>query len=103
MRFFNEQDFISYRDYLIKTVNEAAATLAEQDHSIKAILIGEFPDGRCRFVTVHPFIDAKHKHRPELDHYASLMLDLAPEGMSMYVMEIDQRAIANCGTAGDNH
>jgi len=88
MRFFSEQDFGSYRDYLIKTVNEAASTLISEDDTIKAILVGEFPDGRCRFVSVHPYTSQQHKHHPQFDHYAGLMLDLAPSGMSMFVLEV---------------
>ncbi len=102
MQYFSERDFISYRDYLIKSVNEVAAKLADQDHSIKAILVGEFPDGRCRFVTVHPFSEAKHKHHTQFDHYASLMLDLAPMGMSMFVVEVNHNAGTLAKTEGSN-
>jgi hypothetical protein len=93
MQFFDEQDFVTYRDYLIKSVNETASAMAAQDETIKAFLIGEFPDGRCRFVTVHPYTSNQHKHHTQFDHYASLMLDLAPSGMSMFVLEVNDHGV----------
>lgn len=100
MRFFDEQDFLNYREFLMKTVNNAIEDIAASDESVKAILIGEFPDHRNHFVTVHPFEAVTHRHRPELDHYASLVMDLAPEGMNLLVVEINNDI--QRGTEEDN-
>ena len=89
MRFFNEQDFVDYKTYLLKTVNDNIKSLTEQDTTIRAILIGEFPDGQYRFITVHPFASPTHVHHPELDQYASLVLDLIPNGMNMFIIEVE--------------
>lgn len=88
MRFFDEQDFLNYRNYLMKSVNEAVSTLIEKDKTIKVVLIGEFSDNRYRVVTVHPFSEHQHVHHPELDHYASLVMDLMPPDMNMLIMEV---------------
>lgn len=87
MRFFDEKDFTDYQVFLMKSINETVKTLTDKDASIKAVLIGEFPDSHCRFVTVHPFSENQHVHHPEYDHYASLVMDFAPEGMSMFIVE----------------
>ena len=89
MRFFSENDFVGYQQFLMLSVNEVIKEMATKDKSIKAVLIGEFPDEKYRFVTVHPFSDVTHVHHPEHDHYASLVLDLAPEGMNLFIVGVN--------------
>ena len=89
MRFFSESDFITYRSYLLKSVNEAVRSLTDNDRSIRAVLIGEFHDGQYRFITVHPFSKETHVHHPEYDHYASLVTDMVPPGMNMIIIEVE--------------
>ena len=101
MRFFDEQDFLNYRNYLMKSVNVAVSTLIEKDKTIKAVLIGEFSDNRYRFVTVHPFSETPNVHHPELDHYASLVMDLMPMGMNMLIMEVHSEPVFSRGTEGN--
>ena len=89
MRFFSEDDFIGYQQFLLTTINEVISKMANEDQSIKVVLIGEFPDMQHRFVTVHPFSETTHIHHPEHDHFASLVLDLAPQGMNMFVVGVN--------------
>lgn len=89
MRFFSEEDFVGYQQFLLTSINEVIKDLADKDKTIKAVLIGEFPDSQHRFVTVHPFNETTHIHHPEHDHFASLVLDLAPEGMNMFIVGVN--------------
>ena len=98
MRFFNEDDFISYKQYLMQSVNDAVKNVTGGDNSIRAILIGEFPDGNSRFVSFHPNSQIHHKHHPEYDHFGSLIVEMIPNGMNMVVIEVDNDKVL-CGTA----
>jgi len=89
MRFFDEKDFLDYKQFLLTSVHEVVNELSANDETIKVVLIGEFPDCQHRFVTVHPFCERTHIHHPEYDHFASLVLDLAPEGMNMYALGVN--------------
>ena len=90
MRFFDEKDFLTYQEFLTKSINDVIKSLTDKDKSIKAVLIGEFSDGVYRFVTFHPYSDIIHVHHKEFDHLASLLLDIAPMGMNMFIVEITE-------------
>jgi hypothetical protein len=89
MRFFDEKDFLTYQGFLYKTIQETIESMTDKDKSIKAVLIGEFPDGKSRFITVHPFSNATHIHHPEYDHFGSLVTDMIPPGMNMVIIEVN--------------
>lgn len=101
MRFFSEQDYLNYREYLLKTIQETIIKLSKEDSSIKVVLLGEFPDNNFKFVTVHPFSDKTHIHRKEYDHYASLVQDILPQMANMVVFEVGNEPIFTRPTEGN--
>ena len=101
MRFFSEQDFVNYREFLVNSLNNAISTLTEKDRSIKAVLIGEFTDGISRFVTLHYYGEHSHVHHPEFDYFCSLLGDLMPMGMNMMIVEVKNNGAFTRSTEGD--
>jgi hypothetical protein len=86
-KFYDDADKAAYTSYLSNHLVDVADNLADEDDSIEAILVGEFPDMQCRFVTVHA--NRTFKYHKDLDYLGSLVLDICPPQMNMMVMELN--------------
>lgn len=94
MLWFSEKDFLDYRAYLMQEIDSATQSVIKNDQDVEYFLVGEFPDGRSRFVAVRPSLKNSHVNYPEFSHLASLVQDILPPDFNLVVIQ----RILNVGT-----